>query len=72
MANGIFTIETKTNEIKGKEVMVSKTGILIENGEVIDFADIFSPVVGQTINFSIKVTEKDESEFEVPEKEDEE
>lgn len=69
--SGIFTLITKSNEIKGKEVTVKPEGILDdESGEVIKFADIFKPLIGEVVNFSIKVTEKDEAEFEIPESEE--
>jgi hypothetical protein len=71
MANGIFTIETTGKEIKGKEVIVKDLGLLNEEtGELVKFSDIFKPFADQYINFSIKVTEKVEDKFEVPENED--
>jgi hypothetical protein len=73
MANGIFTIESTTKELKGKEVTVNKDGLRNdETGEVVKFSDIFSPFVGQVINFSVKVTDKVEDKFEAPENEEEE
>jgi hypothetical protein len=65
MASGIFTVLTKSNEVKGKDVDVTEKGIILESGEVIDFKDVFATFVGSTVNFSIKVTEKDEMEFTV-------
>jgi hypothetical protein len=73
MANGIFTIETTGKEIKGKEVQVKSNGLLNEEtGELVKFSDLFSPFAEQFINFSIKVTEKVEDKFEVPNTEDDE
>lgn len=68
MSNGIFTIESTTKELKGKEVKVLTNGILNEEtGELVKFADLYKPFADQYINFSIKVTEKVEDKFEVPE-----
>lgn len=68
MANGIFTIESTTKEVKAKEVVVKDTGLLNEEtGEIVKFADLFKPFSDQYINLSIKVTEKVEDKFEVVE-----
>jgi hypothetical protein len=75
MANGIFTIQTTGTEVKGREVKVITDGVLNEEtGEIVKFADLYKPFADQYINFSIKVTEKVEDKFEVPEsdKEDDE
>jgi hypothetical protein len=71
MANGIFTIQTTGTEVKGKEVKVITDGVLNEEtGEIVKFADLYKPFADQYINFSIKVTEKVEDKFEVPENDD--
>lgn len=71
MANGIFTIQTTGTEVKGREVKVITDGVLNEEtGEIVKFADLYKPFADQYINFSIKVTEKVEDKFEVPENED--
>lgn len=75
MANGIFTIQTTGTEVKGREVKVITDGVLNEEtGEIVKFADLYKPFADHYINFSIKVTEKVEDKFEVPEsdKEDDE
>jgi len=66
--SGIFTSAVKSTEIKGKEVTVKADGILDdETGSIIKFADIFKPMIGEVVTFSIKVSEKEEAEFEVDE-----
>lgn len=71
MATGIFTIQTTGTEVKGKEVKVITDGVLNEEtGEIVKFSDLYKPFADQYINFSIKVTEKVEDKFEVPETED--
>lgn len=71
MANGIFTIQTTGTEVKGREVKVITDGVLNEEtGEIVKFADLYKPFADQYINFSIKVTEKVEDKFEVPEEDD--
>lgn len=71
MANGIFTVESTTKELKGKEVKVITDGVLNEEtGEIVKFADLYKPFTDQYINFSIKITEKVEDKFEVPEEDD--
>lgn len=71
MANGIFTIQTTGTEVKGREVKVITDGVLNEEtGEIVKFADLYKPFADQYINFSIKVTEKVEDKFEVPENDD--
>ena len=65
MASGIFTVESTTKELKGKEVIVKESGVLNEEtGEIVKFADLYRPFADQYINFSIKVTEKVEDKFE--------
>jgi hypothetical protein len=68
MANGIFTVKTNGMEIKGKEVKVVNGNFVDEeSGEIVNPKDVVSTFEGQYINFSIKVTEKVEDKFEVPE-----
>ena len=68
MASGISIIQTSGTEVKGKEIKVKTDGVLDEEtGLLVKFSDLFSGFSEQYINFSIKVTEKVEDKFEVPE-----